>query len=671
MNFRWLIITVALVLTGCRDPLATFINEKFPPISVEQQRQTAIDSAADALSKVSTPNVALSVFLPDATTALKTKDLLEHGIKELELTGDKQLVRVRATFRRTFTREDAGDDEDARKILAAVQPEIAGSIEAYTGLAGTLVSDGVPVPELRLRLLPGLSRVTVDEVRLANKWDETQVGEVLASILTRYRDNVTGELARKDFVHLTIPLVSPKPLDLTQAFKVTSAGTNATVDIKAEPIKVPVKLVGAGWLVDGTNLIALVQLDMQEAGPQPPAQVDKTFEAIGGRVTGFIQTAFDITKPDGSTWAAVRKDLIALVMNSAMSQAKACIAASGSAHQNASAKVPMPDGDGINCNSDRDCESKRVCVWSANHDTRNCFGCLAFAPKFCVGGSIFGPGGCTGGQCIQQGNDPICETAKAAQNAIYDTDANLRKADCDRLRAMETAGCQAEEAGKKVLCETGKAALIALRKTGNFANIDIESDLKTDNLRTCLQDFSLSPGLDHIALNLDVTGKAGADLDIKFVPLDIVGHLACQFPWNEKQHFDAQLRDSRLGINSAINIVAADEKARIDFAVDGITIKARLSPSPTEFLLKSPNMTLSCAGLNLLKPLVVGLTPFVPALRGDIDHVIDKQNASVNLPLPSPTIANTSLSLSASETAQALVLTGKVQPVGSKSASAT
>ena len=677
MSDRWPIVAIALVLTVIavianerRDPLAVLINEKFPPISINQQRQAAIDSAADALSKMPTPNVVLSAFLPDAAIALNTNELLQQGIKELDLTGDKQLVRIRATFRRTFTEKDAHDNEDVRKVLAETQPEVAGVVEAYAGLAGTLVSDGVPIPELRLHLLPGLSRVTVDKVRLANKWDETKLAEVLASILNRYRDNVTGEVARKDFVNMTIPLASPKPFDVTQAIKVTSAGTNAIVDIKAEPIKVPVKLGGVAWLVDGANLVALVQLDMLDATPQTPLKVEKTFEAIGGQVSGLIQTNFDIRNPEGSTWAAVRKELIAFVINSAASQAKACIAASGGTHQKISAKIPMPDGDGISCNSNRDCQSKRVCAWSANHDTRNCFGCLMFAPKICVGGSIFGPGGCTGGQCIQQGNNPICESAKAAQNVIYNTDANIRKADCDRLSAMETAGCLAEEAAKKGLCETGKAALIALHNTGNFANIDMESDLKTSDLRTCLHDFNLSPGLDHIALNLDVTGKAGADLDIKFVPLDIVGHLACQFPWSEKQHFDAELRDTRLGFNSAVNIVAVGEKPHVDFALDKVTIKARLSPSPTEFLLKSPNKTLACAGLDLLTPLMIDLTPFVPALRGDIDHDIDKQNASVNLPLASPIIGNASMSLSASETANALVLTATVKPKASQSASA-
>ena len=215
------------------------------------------------------------------------------------------------------------------------------------------------------------------------------------------------------------------------------------------------------------------------------------------------------------------------------------------------------------------------------------------------------------------GNDLACEAAKAAQNQAYLLDANLRKADCDRLRTMETAGCLAEEFGKKTLCEAGKAALNALRKTGNFANVDVDANMRSDNLTVCLRDFNLASGLDRIYFALDVSGQAKADVDVKFVPLDIVGHLTCQFPWKERKGFTAGLRESRVALDSVLAVVPTQAGARLDFDVNETTVKAALSPSPIEILLSSGNMTLACPGLNLLKPLAISLTPFIKELRGD------------------------------------------------------
>ncbi|MCS6291947.1 MAG: hypothetical protein H8J66_02650 [Nitrospira sp.] len=657
----WVVLT--LILSGCTDPLTKLINEKFPPINIEQQRQAAIDTTAEALSVLQTPNIALSINLSHAEKALNTDSLHKQGVTELKISGEKQLIHIHLTFSKIFTEADAGDNADIRKVLATIRPEIGGEIDVYTGLSGAIANDLTAEPELQIRLLPGLSRIDVKKVRLVDKVDATKIGEVLATLLNKYRDNITGELSRSPLSRMTVPAVSDKPSDMSQALKVTSPGKAFIVNLKANPVTVSVMLAGITWLINENQLTALLQFSPRAKSLPPPAvKIEKTFDAINGQITGFVNSSFGIKDSVNTTWVAVRKDLLATTMNSGMTQAAACMSAAGSSHQEQDAKVPMPDADGITCSSDRNCESNRTCTFSANHDERDCSACLLSAPRVCspricaFGGCI--GGGCTGGQCVQRGNDPICELAKAAQNQIYLADANLRKADCDRLRAMETAGCQAEELGKKVLCEAGKATLKALRKTGNFANIDVESDINSDNLNVCVREFSLSPGLEHVAVHLDVTGKATANVNVKFVPLDIVGHLACQFPWQEKQRFNAELRDSRVDIKSDIKIDTTQEKPRINFVIDETTVKAKLSPGPTEFLLKSPNMTVSCAGLNFIKPLLVTLTPFLPALRGDIDHKLDKQEVSLELSLPVVKVGNFNMRTAASETPQSLVLTG-------------
>ena len=75
-----------------------------------------------------------------------------------------------------------------------------------------------------------------------------------------------------------------------------------------------------------------------------------------------------------------------------------------------------------NCAPTRDC--------SFSHDTRECNRCLV---------SAFG-------HCAVRGNDPSCEAAKAAQNAIY---------------AAQKAQCEAAKEQDRVTCEAYKVRLMA------------------------------------------------------------------------------------------------------------------------------------------------------------------------------------------------------------------
>jgi hypothetical protein len=652
VDLQW--FATLFFLFGCGDSLTKFVNDKFPPISADQQRQTAIDTTAQALSKLTTPNIAMAVKLSEAQKALHSERLKKDGVSEVLIEGDKQLLHVRVKFDRKFSEEDAGEDKELRNVLATLKPEITGIITAYVGLSGALVAEGMPVPELEIRMLPALSGVKVEKIKLARKVDATKVGEILATIVNKYKNNITGELTRAPFSKITIPAMATKPLDPRKNFKLASPGATATLEVKGNPIMVPVKLSGVAWLVSDDRLALLVQLSpLDERSATTSVEIAKTFDSITKQVNDLVLQSFGLSETEPSSWVAVRKDLIAVTMNQVIGQCGACVSASGqTTKQNTSSKIKLPSGAGISCSPDRDCSSTRTCNVEPNVDRRDCSACILSRPKLCAWGK------CIGGGCIQRGNDPICELAKGTQNDLYRAEATAKRLDCERLKATEKLVCETEKSGEKLLCEAGKETLNRIAATGNFANINIATQLKTESLNICLRDFNMAPGLDTVQFALDVQGKALADVDVKFVPLDIVGHLACQFPWTHAETFQASLRESRLGIASSLKVVTENEKTRLDFAVAKLPIKAHLSPGPSEFLLKSKNMTVSCAGLNLIKPLVVLLTPFIPELRGDIDYNLPAQTGSVDLALPSQKVGDRTLHLTANDTPQALVLSG-------------
>jgi len=528
-------------------------------------------------------------------------------------------------------------------------------------VTGSIVSDdSAGKPVLQLRLLPSLSRVELSKLDLADKVDAKDAVDWLTNIITKYRDNISGELTRQPMTLITMPVAAPQPIDITQSFIIESAGNKLKANVTGNPVGAPIKFVAIAWLVDDDRLTTVVQFAPLDWAPRKTAEkVGNSFAAIKGQINGMVQDAFGASDFEES-WVGIRKELIATSLNSVVTQASACVRASGHTHQKLDSKIPMPDPGTVDCSSDRNCQSNRECSFNANHDTRDCNTCLlsrpvVCAPKLCGFGGCIG-GGCTGGGCIQRGNEPICEASKAAQNAIYVADANLRKADCDRLREMETAGCKAEVAGAKLLCEAGKETLKALKRTGNFANLDVEADVQAKDVNVCIKDFSLSPGLDKVALKLGIKGQADVDVGLKFTPLDIVGHLACQWPWTDNRRFSADIPQQDVSFDAAMAIQTAGDKPTLRFSLAETEAKVNISPGPTEYLLTNVNLTLSCSGLNFVKPLIVTATPFLPQLRGEFKQKIEKQEVSVDLPVSSASIGGIDLNTRLDTTPHALVI---------------
>jgi hypothetical protein len=640
------VVVFLLALTGCADPITKLVNSRFPPVKPGEQRQKAIDTAADALKRLTAPTIALSVSMPEAQAALNNDERLrEAGITSLALSGEMQLLLASAQFARRFSGADAGNDAELRQWLERLKPEVSGRVSVYSGITSAVQSDADGIPVVALRLLPGVSWLQVDELKLADgKVDATQAAEKLVTVLSRYLQNVSGELARADFTRVTVPAVAPKPVRLPKMFTAKSI----TINVHANPIALPIKLDGIASIVSAERVIAVAQTSFvkADAPKAETVEVEHTFEVIEGRFQHLLRERFDMGDIESGSWVVIRKDLVATGLNTVLAQADACFSASGTPPPlRSSTKVPLPDGSDISCASDRNCSPNKSCDYDAKHDTLNCHHCLLRRPRW------------LGGGCVTRGNDPICEASKAAQNALYQADAAAKKFDCERNKEMSRLGCEAEKVTKKGLCEVGKETLKLISKTGNFANLDVDASFSSSNLKVCLRNFALAPAMDNVSLALEVTGGVDVGIDMKFVPLDIVGHLACQFPWTEKKTFRATLRDSLIGTASSVTLVTdAGAEPRVDFVTGVTTVKAKLSPGPTEYLLTSANMTLACQGLNLLKPLVLVLTPFIPELRGDIDHEVDSKQFSMALDLPQQSLGGQQMKVVARATPAALRL---------------
>lgn len=654
MIIRMLTLILILILGGCSDPVSSYINKKWDRVSVNQARQTAIVSTAETLSTMTSPNIAASFNIEDIKKILDTEIKQIPDIKKVEISGDEQLIQANIQFSKKFTEADVKSDATLANLLKKLHPKIDGQITIYFGVTSGVVTD-INKKEIVLKLLPVFHSIHVDKVVIADKINTTIIGDALAKVLTKYSENISGKISNSPKIKMgiVIPTEFAGTINPNQLFPIADKSVQGNLKITGTPIASPVRLLAVAWLITDKNIRALVQfVPVADSNPKDNIKIEPSFSKIKDRFDTISTEFFGIPDDSIGTWTAIKKDLISFILNSTMKQAAICTNTSiEMAPVTSSNKISFPDADKIDCSTDDSCYSKRSCDVATNHDTRDCSTCLVPSPQVCAFGGCIGGGG-----CVTKGNDPLCESLKAAQNIIYKVDAEARRADCNRLVLQENTACELQRAGQKALCEGGKATLKAIDKTGNFANIDITiKNAKTEDLQVCFKQFTLASDLSNIQLLLDIQGKASANIDVKFTPLDVVGHLACQFPWSNTKQFSAQLRKSQVLLSSEIKFDHTNNTDRMLFTTNEQTIPVLLQPSPTEYLLTNVDMTLACQGLNLIKPIALSATPFVPELRGVIDYKLPSQkNIPINLPLPSQEINDQIVTASLKDTGKAL-----------------
>jgi hypothetical protein len=637
-----------LSATSCtlfRDPVSKYINKNFPPVSIDDQREIAINTATKTLGDIPAPDLAFGAPLPALEQVLNTEAVKKTGVTAVRLRGEEQLLRIDAEFNHRFSGPEkpasAGDE-----LLAKLQPEVRGTLRFYAGITSGIVQPD-DTARVKLTILPVFTAVTIDKVKVGGKYDVSLLGRAVAGVLNDYAANVSGELARSPLMQVTIPTTLE---DVQQG--ITFPDGDGTITIGTQPVHSPVRVRGVVWLVDAGSITGLAQTVPVEQVFTSNAVRTTAFGELRQKFLDTFRRQFDPASTPAGPWAAIRKDLLAYITNSVVQQAAICITSNAELpEERAKEEVRFPDESSVDCTPTRNCSPTRACDFAPQRDTRDCSVCILYRPGWPLGD----------GGCAQRGNDPFCEAAKAAQNAIYDADAALKKFDCERLKEQERLTCEVEKAGEKALCETGKELLKRLARTGKFANIEAGVRAKTDNLKVCLQRMRLADDLSSAEMGLHATGGASAHVDMKFIPLDIIGHLTCQVPWTESRDFHATLREADIRLAPRIRFIPNPDGAQVRVTLPKGQLPLKLEPGPTEFLLTSPNLTLSCQGLNLLKPLLIAATPFVPALRGEIDYKYKEQNILIDLPMPRQNIGNVTFSTRLDQSDRALFLSSDIR----------
>lgn len=553
------LVTVSFILVGCGDPVQDYVNAKFPPVTADAQQQTALKTAVATLHELDSPNLAFGAPLVQLSDFVLSQ-VAAQGIKDIRLSGDGQLLKAEIDFDRVF---DAATDTPQGKLIHELKPNISGTLVIFAGLTSSVSNVADSTGVLDLKILPAFRRLHVEKLTIRGTYDTSKLGDAVVSILNRYADNVTGILSNLSVMQIKVPVTFAAAKNPSQLVSIRGTAFQGAVNIMGHPIAAPVRLRGVAWLVANNRITGLAELISVSGGVQAGAgpTVQGTNDALSAAFAKALSDGFAIKQIPDTVWAAVRKDIVAFSINAAFRQAGFCANAIGLIpRQEFSQQIKFPDETSVDCTPTRDCTPKRNCDVAKSHDDRNCSACIVRKPW---------------GGCAIRGNDPFCEGQKAARNKIYDADYSARKLDCERLKSQEKLQCESEKAGQKALCETGKEALKRLARTGKFANID-GSFQGNASLRVCVTEVAVASDLSSIHATLDLAGNASGSLHVKFVPLDIVGNLACQVPWTEDQHVAAMIPQDTVSVNSNIKLEAGSDGPKFVFKTEPTSVKLKL-----------------------------------------------------------------------------------------------
>jgi hypothetical protein len=631
VKLRGLVLLLSIVvLSGCAT-LRHKVNDRFPPINENQQRQIAIDSTAKSLSSITAPTIAAEVNLSDAGRILLNDELSKLGVTKLSLVGAKQLLEISVEFHHQFVESDAGENATWRKVVATSKPDVSGSIVIFAGVKNPDINtiNLADIPAMNLQLLPALSRIQVKELKVFGHYRARVLSDPIVGLLNIFRDNVSGILARSRFATISIPEVATKPINLDKSFVFDIAQQSVHTTISANPIQIPYELTGMAWRITDDRLSLVLQVLPKSAANVLANSVElKTFEDINNRFNEMFKSEFDLASPTGPEWVAVNKDLVATSLRSAVEQAAPC---AGFSAPNISAPpaekmISIPE-DSANCRQDStNCDIH--CV--RNSDNRSCDGNF-FKKK-------------------------ACQIEKDAVNGRM---------------AAEFGACLAGAAGKKAVCTAGQAAeqgsCEALKTAFNAAAAGEVGDVTaqvsgTAQAHVCLSHLNVSDDFANVQIDLTVSGTANANVSLGFSPRRIVGHALCYMPVTVKNDLNVSLSAPQWSISSPITIKQVGEASYLTYDIRGGDVSVSYSPSLPSFLLRdTPKIVLTCPIPGVIVAPTADISAFVAGIPNQFSLPIPTFAGSQVIPLPSLSIGNEKVNLKLQPlTSQSIVLAGSL-----------
>lgn len=620
---------LTVFLSGCT--LTHLVNEKWPPVTESQQRQIAVDSTAKALVTLTAPTIAAGMNLSDAELFLSNKELSQRGVTTLRLEGTQQLLKISIDFHHQFVENDAGTNEDIRKVIATWKPDITGTIIIYAGLKNPDIQaiNLAAIPAMDLQVLPTISTVHVNDIKIFGKYHVGVLVEPIVGLLNIYKDDVSGVISRSKIATISLPGIAIKPLNLGRSFDFQVGGQAINTTVSANPIPIPYQLTDVAWRIADNQVTILFQVlpKPAEGSPQEPLK-NTTFNDINDRFNAMLSADFNMPTSNASAWVAVNKKLLAAVVENTVAAATPCVDLS----------VPNIDvkpyehmisilPSGANCRQDpTNCDIN----CALQPDSRSCGGNF-FAKKRCqaekdlVNGRITAEFG-------------ACKAGAAAKKAVCTTGQAATQASCEALK-QSFNGLIAGEVGNLTATVSGNA-----------------------QAHLCVSRLTMADDLTKASVDLTASGQANANFSVGFDPRRAAGHAICVAPVLVKNGATVDVEAPQWSASSPVALKQIGNAVFFQYQITGDNISVSFTPSLPSLLLRdTPNITLHCP-IPGAAVQAADITGFVMNIPNQFSLPVPTLAGSQEIPMPTLTLGTDTLDLTLlPPTSEAIVLQGKLK----------
>jgi hypothetical protein len=525
--------------------------------SEQERQQLIISKTIENLNQIRGPDFVLRI------SSSKVDNLILEQLKKSVQEMDEPHVTVKSIKHKfnfgalEMIAEIDGKFEVGANDFATVQLLVAIQIGTYVDNSGK-----------SLNLLPSVSGFSIESLSLKDgSVDFNRITVSMNALLTRIRDSINRIVPE---IPITIPAVLPQKHELTP---VKFAGGEASFSPRFfTPPKYELERGIFYFSEQGLWVLADIGIpelpERQSAGNISLPNGNLTSKELDEEILALIEKKIGALS-DEDIYAFSSWKRFAEMFNLTWKILSPTVALSidSGKQKMENQEINLLEHSRLECKRDRDCSpdyshckagrDTRDC--SQPHDTRNCSACLLRAPRICAFG------GCTGGQCVQRGNDPICEAAKAAQNAIYATNRTSCEAakeaqnvayriareacvtkekaailDCNRLAEQEVAECHLSK-----LFQNFGAEISGVGNIGGDAQLS--GNLKIDASR-----LNFNPDKLQVQFSPHVSGNLRADIGLDWTPYDLIGHAFCPTRGRVNADSTATFNDARPSLKATL-----------------------------------------------------------------------------------------------------------------------
>jgi hypothetical protein len=352
-------------------------------------------------------------------------------------------------------------------------------------------------------------------------------------------------------VELHVPTIVAAKIDI----RPTTAQAVAT-SFDPKTLTPELQIAAAAFLIDRGRLTIMAQ-----DAPPPDTASSKP---VNVPFDGFHDEFINALNKTGAAWLD-QGEFATYVENAVVGRLTSKLLATGPVCMQAKVidlsvpvhnKLSLPPENSIDCTPTRDCGPTKDCRQTMNCDQQTACGdvCTFRAPFT--------------GHCVTHGHDAACEIGKPAKKAACELEKERRRIQCEAEKPVNQVSCEALKELEKGSCEGLKEAYKRLRGTGaDYANIDSDDMRLTGDAKICLNEIKLASKTLRLTGKLHIEGGASADGNIKFTPLNVVGHVLCFADFSYHVSDTAAITPQVIDIDTSAQLGSGGNQASIDVAI--------------------------------------------------------------------------------------------------------